>query len=108
MKAAELVCVNCGNWESEKCGDCIGSWLKKSGPPPRYKIEFGCYQHTFLTPEQWEQRTGEKWADNAPVFYQHDGMTAWGTMAYFHVKAWAEQEPYRILVCNGPEVPGDD
>jgi hypothetical protein len=68
MKAAELICVNCKNWKSEKCGDCFMYFCER-GSVNREGAVLEDYKHTFITPEEYEKRTGKKWGGLVWVFY---------------------------------------
>jgi hypothetical protein len=107
MTAKQLVCVNCRNWKSEKCDYCLEAGKNSEGnialggfPDD---VLFTHYKHTHLTPEEWEQRTGEKLPDNTPVWVYI--MMKWEIKIYAECK-WARGSEY-LLVCNGSEVPSD-
>jgi hypothetical protein len=93
MTAKQLVCVNCRHWESEQCNGCV------------FYDKFLHYEHTFLTPEQWEQRTGEKWMGAVWVGHKERGII-WAWSLDFLEEG--DEHDESVLICNGPEIPGDD
>jgi hypothetical protein len=105
MNAAELVCVNCRNWESEKCNGCVFYDMFPTYEP--LLIEFLHYEHTFLTPEQWEQRTGEKWIGAVWILVKGEDCSGYGVGLYSDAER-IHCPDGEVLICNGPEVPGDD
>jgi hypothetical protein len=103
MKAAELVCVNCKNWQSERCGDCPTTyWHDLSNGID--SIVFEQYVHTFITPEEYEKRTGKKWI--GAVWSINDPDIKKVFEYSLLNERMKEKTKGKILVCNGPEVPG--
>jgi hypothetical protein len=114
--AEKEVCVICKHWLSGKCRDCIKLLFYndsiQAGSVLRDHI-FKKYEHVFLSPDQWEQRTGEKWTGavwersrNTAKSYSKWELFVCDNLAlklrYWNKYAW------QILVCTGPEVPSDD
>jgi hypothetical protein len=106
MKAAELVCVNCKNWQRERCGDCISTDHRRL-EIPQIKIDFTEYVHVFITPEEYEKRTVKKWTGAVWILVYGDGCSGYGIGLISDAERIHCPEG-EVLICNGPEVPGDD
>jgi hypothetical protein len=111
MTAKELVCVNCRNWKSEKCRYCIEFYISKKMVDPNYDIFYQEYEHTCLTPEEWERRTGKKWTGAVWMFDEQDSYVLCNPKNAESVKNFRKKHKcpeLREIICNGPEVPDND
>jgi hypothetical protein len=65
-------CITCKNWGHCPVDiDIINQELEPFPSVNRFGIYCGYYEKDFITPEQWEKRTGKAWPDDWAVYYRY-------------------------------------
>ena len=111
-----LTCTQCKNWKTKDCIECVYcDSYKDSNQLNIDTLKFDNFEQSYLTPAQYEKRTGKKLSDNAAVWYRYFREQEHAEYGWLinSLKIIRDAEPHYggtlYYVCaQSPEPPPDD
>ncbi|ULQ59226.1 hypothetical protein K7I13_12085 [Brucepastera parasyntrophica] len=103
-------CKDCGTIYDEECVEKHYGEFVNRCPNEQCYFQGGMVELSeYETPEQYKERTGKTWADNAAVYWRKSKADTWDCGTYFRAKMDQREYPLAdIIIATEAGCPPDD